>query len=172
MALDEKGKLTLSHLKGTIEYFLREMFGPSIKVRYRGSFFPFTEPSMEVDVFYKGKWLEVLGCGMVDPRVLSLAGVDPEQYSGFAAGFGVERFAMVTYGVPDIRLFYNNDIRFLSQFPSTGYEIGGEPKPVGGDLNIVGFDLGGTRVVLPIHASPLPRPDRHDSPPQLDADVV
>lgn len=93
------------------------MFGPDIKVRYRGSYFPFTEPSMEVDVFFRGKWLEVLGCGMVDPNVLEMAGIDPEKYSGFAAGFGVERFAMVTHQIPDIREFYNSDLRFLEQFP-------------------------------------------------------
>lgn len=117
LALDKKGKLNLGHLKGTVEYFLKSMFGPDVKVRFRGSYFPFTEPSMEVDVFFRGKWLEVLGCGMVDPNVLSMAGIDPEEYSGFAAGFGVERFAMVIHQVPDIRLFYNSDKRFLQQFP-------------------------------------------------------
>ncbi len=117
LALDKKGKLNLGHLKGTVEYFLKNMFGPDVKVRFRGSYFPFTEPSMEVDVFFRGKWLEVLGCGMVDPNVLSMAGIDPEEYSGFAAGFGVERFAMVIHQVPDIRLFYNSDKRFLQQFP-------------------------------------------------------
>jgi len=86
-----RGVLTLGDLKGTVEYFLKEMFGPNIKVRFRGSYFPFTEPSMEVDVWFRGKWLEVLGCGMVDPRVLEKAGIDPEKYSGFAAGFGAER---------------------------------------------------------------------------------
>lgn len=111
LALDEKGKLNLNHLKGTIEYFLRQMFGEDIKVRYRGSYFPFTEPSMEVDVYFKDRWLEVLGCGMVDPRVLRMAGIDPDKYGGFAAGFGVERFAMVTHAIPDIRLFYNGDSR-------------------------------------------------------------
>ena len=128
LTLDEKGKLSVNHLKGTIEYFLKQMFGSEIDVRYRGSYFPFTEPSMEVDVFYKGRWLEVLGCGMVDPRVLRLAGVDPEKYGGFAAGFGVERFAMVTYGIPDIRLFYNGDLRFLEQFPSVGFELGDDQR--------------------------------------------
>ena len=72
---------------------------------------------MEVDVFFRGKWLEVLGCGMVDPNVLEMAGIDPKEYSGFAAGFGVERFAMVIHQINDIRLFYNNDLRFLQQFP-------------------------------------------------------
>jgi len=123
LALDEKGKLNLGHLKGTVEHFLREMFGPEIKVRFRGSYFPFTEPSMEVDVYFRGKWLEVLGCGMVDPNVIKMAGLDPEKISGFAAGFGVERFAMVIHGINDIREFYKNDIRFLDQFP-TFYDEG------------------------------------------------
>jgi phenylalanyl-tRNA synthetase alpha chain len=117
LAIEKKGELTLGHLKGTVEHFLRNMFGPNIKVRFRGSYFPFTEPSMEVDVFFGGRWLEVLGCGMVDPAVLTMAGVDPDEYSGFAAGFGVERFAMVIHGISDIREFYKNDIRFLEQFP-------------------------------------------------------
>lgn len=117
LAIEEIGNLNLGHLKGTVDHFLRNMFGPSIKVRYRGSFFPFTEPSMEVDVFFKGKWLEVLGCGMVDPAVLEKAGIDAKKYAGFAAGFGVERFAMVIHGIPDIREFFKNDARFLDQFP-------------------------------------------------------
>jgi phenylalanyl-tRNA synthetase alpha chain len=123
LAIDKRGKLNLGHLKGTVEYFLKEMFGPDIKVRFRGSYFPFTEPSMEVDVFFRGKWLEVLGCGMVDPNVLQMAGLDPEEYSGFAAGFGVERFAMVIHQITDIREFYKSDIRFLQQFP-TFYDAG------------------------------------------------
>eukprot|EP00554_Chaetoceros_debilis_P008682 CAMPEP_0194102242 /NCGR_PEP_ID=MMETSP0150-20130528/2866_1 /TAXON_ID=122233 /ORGANISM="Chaetoceros debilis, Strain MM31A-1" /LENGTH=584 /DNA_ID=CAMNT_0038789135 /DNA_START=196 /DNA_END=1946 /DNA_ORIENTATION=+ len=123
LALDERGKLNIGHLKGTVEHFLREMFGPEIDVRFRGSYFPFTEPSMEVDVFFRGKWLEVLGCGMVDPNVLEMAGIDPNKYSGFAAGFGVERFAMVIHGITDIREFYKNDERFLQQFP-TFYDQG------------------------------------------------
>jgi phenylalanyl-tRNA synthetase alpha chain len=117
LALEKKGELDLGHLKGTVEYFLKGMFGPNIQVRFRGSFFPFTEPSMEVDVFFRGKWLEVLGCGMVDPRVLEKAGIDPNEYSGFAAGFGVERFAMVIHGINDLREFVKNDQRFVEQFP-------------------------------------------------------
>jgi phenylalanyl-tRNA synthetase alpha chain len=123
LAIDKRGELNLGHLKGTVEYFLKEMFGPDIKVRFRGSYFPFTEPSMEVDVFFRGKWLEVLGCGMVDPNVLKMAGLDPEEYSGFAAGFGVERFAMVIHQITDIREFYKSDLRFLQQFP-TFYDAG------------------------------------------------
>mmetsp|Transcript_21254 Transcript_21254/g.52342 ORF Transcript_21254/g.52342 Transcript_21254/m.52342 type:complete len:635 (-) Transcript_21254:70-1974(-) len=117
LALEKSGELDLGHLKGTVEHFLKEMLGPQIKTRFRGSFFPFTEPSMEVDVFFRGRWMEVLGCGMVDPRVLEKAGIDPEEYSGFAAGFGVERFAMIIHGVADLREFVKSDVRFLEQFP-------------------------------------------------------
>lgn len=137
LALEEKGSLDLGHLKGTVEYFLREMFGPGIKVRFRGSYFPFTEPSMEVDVFFRGRWLEVLGCGMVDPAVLEMAGIDPEKYSGFAAGFGVERFAMVIHDIKDLREFVKSDLRFVEQFPhyhddglDTFLQGGDEAKPV------------------------------------------
>lgn len=117
LAIEKRGELNLGHLKGTVEHFLKNMLGPDIKIRFRGSYFPFTEPSMEVDVFFRGKWLEVLGCGMVDPNVLQMAGIDPDEYTGFAAGFGVERFAMVIHQITDIREFYKNDKRFLQQFP-------------------------------------------------------
>eukprot|EP00428_Durinskia_dybowskii_P042690 CAMPEP_0170270554 /NCGR_PEP_ID=MMETSP0116_2-20130129/35222_1 /TAXON_ID=400756 /ORGANISM="Durinskia baltica, Strain CSIRO CS-38" /LENGTH=634 /DNA_ID=CAMNT_0010521747 /DNA_START=81 /DNA_END=1985 /DNA_ORIENTATION=+ len=117
LALEPVGELDLGHLKGTVEYFLKKMLGPDIETRFRGSYFPFTEPSMEVDVKFRGKWLEVLGCGMVDPRVLEMAGIDPEKYSGFAAGFGVERFAMIIHGIKDLREFTKSDARFLKQFP-------------------------------------------------------
>ena len=118
LAVEKRGELNLGHLKGTVEHFLKNMLGPDIKIRFRGSYFPFTEPSMEVDVFFRGKWLEVLGCGMVDPNVLQMAGIDPDEYTGFAAGFGVERFAMVIHQITDIREFYKNDKRFLQQFPT------------------------------------------------------
>jgi phenylalanyl-tRNA synthetase alpha chain len=117
LAIEPKGELTLGHLKGTVEYFLKQMLGNDIKVRFRGSYFPFTEPSMEVDVFFNNKWMEVLGCGMVDPNVLTMAGIDPNEYSGFAAGFGIERFTMVIHQINDLRLFFSNDKRFLKQFP-------------------------------------------------------
>lgn len=117
LALEPAGELDLGHLKGTVEHFLKEMLGPDIETRFRGSYFPFTEPSMEVDVKFRGKWMEVLGCGMVDPRVLEKAGIDPTKYSGFAAGFGVERFAMIIHGVKDLREFVKSDTRFLQQFP-------------------------------------------------------
>ena len=130
LAVDEIGKLSISHLLGTIKYFLRKMFGPDIEVKYRGSYFPFTEPSIEVDVFFKGRWLEVLGCGMVDPVVLESVGLDPAKYSGFAAGFGVERFAMIMHNIQDIRLFWENKPEFLSQFPATPYGIPGDDDDI------------------------------------------
>jgi phenylalanyl-tRNA synthetase alpha chain len=111
----DKG-LTFTDLKGTIKEFLRQMFGDDLEVLFRASYFPFTEPSAEVDVKWKGKWLEVMGCGMVDPNVLRAVGYDPEVYTGFAAGFGVERFAMVLHQIDDIRRVYNSDLRTLRQF--------------------------------------------------------
>lgn len=110
----DKG-LTFTDLKGTIKAFLREMLG-EVDIRFRASYFPFTEPSAEVDVQWQGKWLEVLGCGMVDPNVFKAVGYDPEVYSGFAAGFGVERFAMVLHQLDDIRRLYSSDLRVLRQF--------------------------------------------------------
>ena len=126
LAIDEIGKLTVPHLLGTVKYFLQKMFGPDIEVKYRASYFPFTEPSMEVDVFFRGRWLEVLGCGMVDPVVLEAVGLDPTKYSGFAAGFGVERFAMIMHNIKDIRLFWENNLDFLTQFPTMPYGIPGD----------------------------------------------
>lgn len=141
LAIDEIGKLTLSHLLGTVKYFLQKMFGPEIDVKYRASYFPFTEPSIEVDVFFKGKWLEVLGCGMVDPVVLEAVGLDPKKYSGFAAGFGIERFAMIMHGIKDLRLFWENKQDFLQQFPSTAYSIAGDDDEIMAmDEFEIGFD--------------------------------
>ena len=114
LAIDKGLKFT--DLKGTIKEFLQRMFGDELPVQFRTSYFPFTEPSAEVDVQWKGKWLEVMGCGMVDPNVLKAVGYDPEVYTGFAAGFGVERFAMVLHQIDDIRRLYNSDLRFLKQF--------------------------------------------------------
>ena len=120
--------ITFADLKGTIETFLRHMFGDETKVRFRTSVFPFTEPSAEVDiscVMCGGEgcrvcshtgWLEILGCGMVHPRVLELNGYDPNKVKGFAFGMGVERIAMLLYGIGDLRLFFEDDIRFLEQF--------------------------------------------------------
>jgi phenylalanyl-tRNA synthetase alpha chain len=110
-------EISFADLKGTLEQFLREFFEEDVKVRFRPSYFPFTEPSIEVDIDRgDGKWLEVLGCGMVHPKVLEMSGIDPEEYTGFAFGMGVERFAMLRYGVDDLRLFFENDLRFLGQF--------------------------------------------------------
>ena len=114
LAVDKALKFT--DLKGTIKEFLRRIFGDDITVQFRASYFPFTEPSAEVDVEWKGKWLEVMGCGMVDPNVLKAVGYDPEVYTGFAAGLGIERFAMVLHQIDDIRRLYNSDLRFLRQF--------------------------------------------------------
>ena len=120
--------VSFADLKGTIEEFLRVFFEKPLGVRFRPSFFPFTEPSAEVDmecVMCSGHgcrvckhtgWLEVMGCGMVHPNVLRMSGIDPEQYSAFAFGMGVERLAMLRYGVNDLRLFFDNDLRFLAQF--------------------------------------------------------
>ncbi|MEC4986109.1 MAG: phenylalanine--tRNA ligase subunit alpha [Oscillatoria sp. PMC 1068.18] len=114
LAIDKN--LTFTDLKGTIKEFLRQMFGDDLPVLFRASYFPFTEPSAEVDVQWKGKWLEVMGCGMVDPNVLKAVGYDPEVYTGFAAGLGIERFAMVLHQIDDIRRLYSSDLRFLRQF--------------------------------------------------------
>jgi len=122
--------ITFAHLKGTLEYFLKTLFHEKIKVRFRPSFFPFTEPSAEVDIGCPGcdgnarecrtcggtGWIELLGSGMVDPQVLKNVNIDPEKYSGFAWGMGIERLAMHAYQIPDMRSFYDNDLRFIRQF--------------------------------------------------------
>jgi phenylalanyl-tRNA synthetase alpha chain len=120
--------ISMGDLKGTLELFAREMFGPRSKIRFRPSFFPFTEPSAEVDVLCfkcggegcrvckQSGWLEILGCGMVHPKVLENVGYDPEEVTGWAFGMGVERVAMLKYGIDDIRLLFENDLRFLEQF--------------------------------------------------------
>jgi phenylalanyl-tRNA synthetase alpha chain len=130
------GDIRFSDLKGVLELFAKEMFGPATKMRFRPSFFPFTEPSAEVDISCiicgnrrpeeKGQkrcsvcggkgWLEILGAGMVNPKVFEAVGYDPERHTGFAFGMGVERIAMLKYGINDIRLFFENDVRFLRQF--------------------------------------------------------
>ncbi|MFN7677499.1 MAG: phenylalanine--tRNA ligase subunit alpha [Cyanobacteriota bacterium] len=113
LAIDEG--LDFSHLRGTVTTFLQAFFG-DLPVRFRASYFPFTEPSAEVDVQWRGRWLEVMGCGMVDPTVLEGLGIDPGRWSGFAAGLGVERFCMVRNAIDDIRRLYTSDLRFLEQF--------------------------------------------------------
>ena len=109
--------ISFADLKGTVIEFVRRFFEEDLDVRFRPSYFPFTEPSAEVDVSWAaGKWLEILGCGMVHPNVLESAGVDSEKYTGYAFGMGVERLAMLRYGVTDLRTFFENDLRFLQQF--------------------------------------------------------
>ena len=109
--------VSFTQLKGVLHDFLNNFFEEDLQIRFRPSYFPFTEPSAEVDVMGKnGQWLEVLGCGMVHPNVLRSVGIDPERYSGFAFGMGVERLTMLRYGVNDLRAFFENDLRFLKQF--------------------------------------------------------
>ena len=120
--------ITMADLKGTLEVFIKRLYGEDTKVRFRPHHFPFTEPSAEVDIscfsckgegcrICKGEgWIEILGCGMVHPKVLANCNIDPEKYSGFAFGIGLERVAMFRYGIDDLRLFYENDLGFLKQF--------------------------------------------------------
>ncbi len=120
--------VSMADLKQTLLFFAKEMFGPEVQIRLRPSYFPFTEPSAEMDIYWglkdetdhritKGTgWLEILGCGMVDPAVLENCGIDPKEFSGFAFGMGIERQAMLLYKIPDIRYYFENDIRFLNQF--------------------------------------------------------
>ncbi|MGH7864979.1 MAG: phenylalanine--tRNA ligase subunit alpha [Candidatus Binataceae bacterium] len=134
--VDRAGRVTMAHLKGVLTEFLRAFYGPETGVRFRASFFPFTEPSAEVDihcVLCGGKgcrickqsgWTEILGCGMIHPNVLRAVKLDPAQYQGFAFGFGVERPALLKLGVEDMRLFFENDLRYLAQFPALA--AGGE----------------------------------------------
>ena len=126
LVIDEN--ITMADLKGTLDEFARQMYGEDISTRFRPSFFPFTEPSAEVDLtcanchgagcrMCKGTgWIEVLGAGMVNPHVLEMCGIDPKKYSGFAFGFGVERVALLRYNIPNLRYLYENDLRFLTQY--------------------------------------------------------
>jgi phenylalanyl-tRNA synthetase alpha chain len=113
--------ITFAELKGTLVGFIKQFFGADVVYRFRASFFPFTEPSAEMDIWWQpkgkaGRWLEILGCGMVDPNVLINVGIDPEKYIGYAFGMGIERPAMRKYGIDDIRILFDSDIRFLRQF--------------------------------------------------------
>jgi len=114
LAIDEG--ISLADLKGTLHEFARQIFGPETEVMLRNSYFPFVEPGVELAVKFRGKWLEILGAGMVHPEIIEAAGYDPDRYTGFAAGMGVERIAMSVNDIDDIRNFYSNDLRFLSQF--------------------------------------------------------
>ncbi len=128
--VDQAGRVTMAHLKGVLTEFARAFFGSETAIRFRASFFPFTEPSAELDIACllcggsgcsmckHGGWLEILGCGMIHPNVLRAVGLEPTQYQGFAFGLGVERTALLKLGVDDMRLFFENDLRFLEQFPA------------------------------------------------------
>jgi len=117
-------EVSMGHLKGTIEYFFSKFFNGEVEVRFRPSFFPFVEPGVEVDMMIKkneqnklsGRWIEIMGAGMVHPNVLQGVGIDAEVYQGFAFGMGIDRLAVLKYGVDDIRLMYNGDLRFVNQF--------------------------------------------------------
>ena len=116
--------VTLANLKGTFDRFYREYLGPDAQIRFRPSYFPFTEPSVEIDVWFKpqgkeGRWLEMSGAGMLHPSVIKNAGLDPKKVQGFAFGGGLERLLMVRYGIPDVRLFHSGDIRFVYGFEET-----------------------------------------------------
>ncbi len=115
--------VNMGHLKGTIEYFFSQFFSGEVEVRFRPSYFPFVEPGVEVDMMLKGgesklanRWIEVMGAGMIHPNVLRASGIDPETYSGFAFGVGIDRLAVMKYGIDDIRHLYSGDARFVSQF--------------------------------------------------------
>ena len=122
--------MSFSDLKKMIMYFVESLFGKDVKIRFRPSFFPFTEPSAEIDIYWglktesdyritKGTgWLEVMGCGMIDPNVLKNVNIDPKKFSGFAFGLGIERITMLLHQIEDLRLFFENDLRFLKQFQS------------------------------------------------------
>jgi phenylalanyl-tRNA synthetase alpha chain len=116
--------VSLAHMKGVLEYFFTEFFAGVAEVRFRPSFFPFVEPGIEVDMRIahntqnklSGRWIEMMGAGMVHPNVLTAAGINPEEYQGFAFGMGIDRLAVLKYGIDDIRLMYNGDLRFVNQF--------------------------------------------------------
>ncbi|MCG2695042.1 phenylalanine--tRNA ligase subunit alpha [Candidatus Parcubacteria bacterium] len=108
--------ITLANLKGVLEEFFKKLFNKKVEIRFRPSYFPFTEPSVEVDLRLKGEWLEIAGAGMVHPQVLKNVKIDPDKWQGFAFGVGIDRVAMLKYKIDDIRLFYGSDMRFLKQF--------------------------------------------------------
>jgi phenylalanyl-tRNA synthetase alpha chain len=123
-AVGPAGTVTLAHLKGTLTNFYRQYLGEDAQIRFRPSFFGFTEPSVEIDVWFtppgkEGRWLEVMGAGMFHPNVIKNAGLDPEKVAGFAFGGGLERLLMIKYGIPDVRLFHSGDVRFVYGFDET-----------------------------------------------------
>ena len=116
IAVGKRGDISLANLKGTLEEFLRNLFGQDVEFRFRPGYFPFVEPGVEVDMNRGDKWLEILGAGMIHPIVLKNGGIDPNIYSGFAFGMGADRITMLRYGIPDVRMFYQGDLRFVNQF--------------------------------------------------------
>ena len=116
LSVDKLGKITLGHLKCPLDTFFKEMFGEEVKTRLRPGYFPFVEPGVEIDVYFGGRWVEMLGAGMVHPNVLKNAGLDAEEYGGFAFGVGIDRLMMAKHGVPDVRFSYQGDLRFVNQF--------------------------------------------------------
>ena len=108
--------VSMAELKGVLEHMMKSLFGDDVEIRFRPSFFPFTEPSVEVDMRWKGKWLEMGGAGLVNPKVFEAAGLDSKKWQGFAFGFGVDRIAMLKYGYDDVRLGYTGDLRLINQF--------------------------------------------------------
>lgn len=108
--------VSMGHLKGTVEHFLKKLYGNDVVIRFRPSFFPFVEPGVEVDMLFNGKWLEMGGAGMVHPNVFESAGIDPSIWKGFAFGFGVDRLVMRQNNIPDVRMVYDGDLRFINQF--------------------------------------------------------
>ncbi|MFA6554013.1 MAG: phenylalanine--tRNA ligase subunit alpha [Candidatus Paceibacterota bacterium] len=108
--------VSMAHLKGTLENMFKKLFGDDVEIRFRPSFFPFTEPSVEVDMKWKGKWLEMGGAGLVQKNVFEAVGVDPNEWQGFAFGFGLDRLVMLKFGIDDVRFLYNGDLRLVNQF--------------------------------------------------------
>ena len=108
--------VSLAHLKGTLEHMFKKLFGDDVEIRFRPSFFPFTEPSVEVDMRWKDKWLEMGGAGLVHPNVFRAVNINPDEWQGFAFGFGIDRLVMLKFGIDDIRLLYNGDLRLVNQF--------------------------------------------------------
>ena len=108
--------VSLAHLKGTLETMFKKLFGDDVEIRFRPSFFPFTEPSVEVDMRWKDRWLEMGGAGLIHPNVFKSVGIDPTEWTGFAFGFGIDRITMLKYNITDVRLLYNGDLRLVNQF--------------------------------------------------------
>lgn len=113
--LVDKG-ISLANLKGTLTHFYKKLLGEDVEIRFRPSYFSFTEPSVEIDIRFRGRWLEMMGGGMIHPNVFRAAGIDPEEWQGFAFGGGIDRILMVKYDIEDIRLLYSGDLRFINQF--------------------------------------------------------